>query len=565
MCRKPWADSVGLTECLLLRRSRGAVANAVNVRSPSLAQIGHVRFGLQASSGGMRRGCAAIPPPHRRKSGVKPDRNNLTKRLLIVQPIGRFWGCAMLAKVDCTILSCPIMSVDDQGELYPVMQDAARESPALGVYTLSAALHLSGIRCRVVDWVADTSIPLQQIVEKLLVSSVVLFSANSMNWAMVRAVATACKTANPKAKLCIGGPHATHFPESVKGSGLFDLHFRGDADHVIKDVYHALRAEGSVDHIRGCADASSVSPEPVNQSPIFEGVPALDIFRQIPEQRFKSLPVETSRGCKFQCSFCSIVSMKNWRGASVDYAVDRILSAYEHLDRTTHGIISIVDDTFTTDHGRIVEMAKCFDEVGLPPVLNFDATVVDLRNQDVVAALGPYTNNFLVGAEVATKNDAKSIKKAATPKLIRDAASVLSKEGMASRGVFSFIIGFPWHTKKDCIEVLDFVHDLVTEFNVKVYLQWYWPMPGSEIWRKLRSEGKVSLDHCEDIGFFLTERWFYGIRSMSRDDIESVDERIQIIKSLLSVSRPRKEGPPLEYSSPQIQSRKWEAKRFAFA
>lgn len=471
----------------------------------------------------------------------------------------------MKDSLDCTILSCPIMSLDDEGELYPVMQDAARESPALGVYTLSAILRSNGVRCRVVDWVADATKPIELIVEQLLRAPVVMFSANSMNWAMVRTVARLCKLKNPKAVLCVGGPHATHFPESVVKSGLFDSYLRGDADHTIVEVYRLLGKCGGVSLPPGFGETTSSICPKVSQTPIFEEVLAEEIYSEVPAGRFKSLPVETSRGCKFQCSFCSIVSMKNWRGTSADYASTRILDARNHADRTTHGIVSIVDDTFTTDHERITAISSELLKHDFPPILNFDATVVDLRNPAVVAALAPFTNNFLVGAEVATKGDAKSIKKAATPKLIRDAAKVLASEDMAHRGVFSFIMGFPWHTRDDCIEVLDFVHDLVSEYGVKVYLQWYWPMPGSEIWRALLAEGKVTLDHCEDIGFFLTDRWFYGIRSMSRDDIFAIDERAKILKSLLSISHPRRDGASLEYSSPRIQTREWEAKRFAFA
>ncbi|WKA26389.1 B12-binding domain-containing radical SAM protein [Bradyrhizobium roseum] len=464
---------------------------------------------------------------------------------------------------DSVFFSCPIMNMGDNGSLYPVMQDEARESPALGVYTLVACLRSSGIDCDVVDWVASPSTSIEDIVTKLIQYDVIFFSCNSMNWGTVKRVAHLCRLSSPEVKLCVGGPHPTHFPESVLSSNLFDGFFRGDADVSIVQIYTVIKTGKSNSAIPGFALTSEMVVPDIHVEHDVENLRVLPDYGLIPKGAFKTLPIETSRGCKFQCAFCSITSMKNWRGRSVEHAIVRLEHAYRFSGLTRYNILSIIDDTFTTDHERINSLCGRLDSK-FHERLNFDATVVDMRDEGLIEALAPFAHNFLVGAEVATKSDAKLIRKAATPELIEEAAVKLLKFNISHKAVFSFIIGFPWHHKEHCLEVVSFAKRLILDYGVRVYLQWYWPMPGSAIWHKLFQDKKVDLDMLDEPGFFLTEKWFYGVRAMSRREIQEIDERIKIVKMLVDIAGGRCGEASLEYSSPYIREKRWNAQKYAF-
>jgi anaerobic magnesium-protoporphyrin IX monomethyl ester cyclase len=455
-------------------------------------------------------------------------------------------------------LAAPIMDVTEDGQWVPSLQDADKESPQLGVYLLIGELDRSGRDIDLFDWVANQDWNRHYIVDSLSEYDVVFFSCNSMNWSVIRHIAYDLRTRRLDQVFCVGGPHPTHYPESIVGSGLFDFFFRGEADRHIGSIYDLATNTGQHSGngvIPGLGSQRIFAPSIVQESALHElnWNPA---YYRLPPNQFLSIPVETSRGCKFQCTFCSIPSKKNWRGYDAEFAVSQIEFAdkYSHLTRSKK--VSIIDDTFTTDHSRTISIMSSLDVNRFSRRLLFDATIVDLLNVDVVSAIAPFASDLLVGAEVASKKDAKNIRKAATPELIWRAAKNLKEQGIADRAVFSFIIGFPWQDRADCVNVLKYVKNLIFEFGVRTYVQWYWPMPGSEIWNGLRDAGKVGSGMVDEIGFFRSNEWFFPFRSIDLDDVIDIDQRAKIVQSLSVIAAQNPRARTMEYASPLEVMRK---------
>jgi anaerobic magnesium-protoporphyrin IX monomethyl ester cyclase len=455
-----------------------------------------------------------------------------------------------LGDASVALVACPIMDADEGGRLFPALQDADRESPQLGVYLLLAQLRANGVPAVILDLVADPLGPFHpETISRLSSFDLILFSCNSMNWAIVRRLAHQVRLQQPKVKIVVGGPHATHYPESVVSARLFDGYFRGEADRWIVSVVEAALSGEATPNIPGYGTQSSPIPIVVNETHLDDLVvePAYD---ELPAGVFKALPIQTSRGCKFSCAFCSIPRKGNWRGFGHHFAKKQIEFADRHSTKVQSGLISIVDDTFTTDHERILSLCGELDTVRYAHRLVYDATIADLQNARLVECLAPFSSDLLVGAEVSTKDDAKRIHKAASPLLIRRAAENLSRSGIADRAVFSFIIGFPWHTKRDCLETLSFVKSLILEYGVRTYIQWYWPMPGSEIWNQLQQRGAVSIEMLDEPGFYRTHEWFFPVRELSESDVDEIDEKVKFVRSMLSLVTNAKRTLPIEYSPP---------------
>jgi len=289
----------------------------------------------------------------------------------------------------------------------------------------------------------------------------------------------------------------------------------------------------------------------------------------VPEDKFLSLPVETSRGCKYRCAFCSIPSKNNWRGYSAEHAVEQLAYVEGFTHRTKTGIVSIIDDTFTKDHERTLKIASLLSTEKFGKRLTYDATLVDLRNTELISALVPFTSDLLIGAEVVTVADAKRVTKATNPRLITEVAGNLQKAGIASRAVFSFIMGFPWQSPDDCLRTLDFVANLILDYGIRAYLQWYWPMPGSEIWRSLEADHRVSIEMADEPGFYRSPQWFYSVRAITPEQLVAIDERVRPVQLLLTLRSQRlgHKRFPLEYSSPQLgdEAEGWSSYRNPFA
>ena len=59
---------------------------------------------------------------------------------------------------------------------------------------------------------------------------------------------------------------------------------------------------------------------------------------------YKGLSIESSRGCAFDCSFCSTSYRKTWSGMPAEKFVDRLEEMLPQVERTQLGMIHVIDD-----------------------------------------------------------------------------------------------------------------------------------------------------------------------------------------------------------------------------
>jgi radical SAM superfamily enzyme YgiQ (UPF0313 family) len=475
-------------------------------------------------------------------------------------------GISALPKAPAVFVCTPVMDFK-RGQLMPAMQDARRDTAHLGVFLLLKHLKRAGLECDLLDWVANPHVTADEVAASAAQYKVVFLSSNSLNWGSVRLVAKKIRQYGTRTKICVGGPHPTMYPQSVAKSDLFDAYYRGEADRYIASVYEVLVGGKAVQTLPGLWLRGQKGPPP--EVHIEQNLRELDWqvdYEGIQDQAYLALPVETSRGCKYRCAFCSIPSQLNWRAYPVETAVEQLEYAHQYLGKTRYKKISIIDDTFTTQQQRVIDICHALPQDKYCGRLMYDATLIDLRNKEMIAALAPLTSDLLVGAEVSTISDAKRITKATSSRLIETAANNLRDCGLSSRAVFSFIIGFPWHTAEDCLHTVTFLTNLILDYDVRVYLQWYWPMPGSAIWKALEAENRVSIEMVDTPGFYRSAEWFYSVRKISPGDLHRIDERIRPVQLCLTLRNIEASRRSLEYSAPDLDEdgQGWETRRNPF-
>lgn len=196
----------------------------------------------------------------------------------------------------------------------------------------------------------------------------------------------------------------------------------------------------------------------------------------------------TSRGCPFNCVFCS--STRVWekvRYHSPEYVVDEIKFLVKKYN-TKH--ITFNDDLFIANPKRAVKISELIVSEGLDQEITFNMSCrANLITDEVATALkkmstelvsmglesgSPTVLKFAKGPNVTVADNARAI-------------NILKKHGIRAHG--TFIIGFPIDTQETVLETYNFIKkSKLDSFEVYILA----PMPGTPIWDYAIARGLVS-------------------------------------------------------------------------
>lgn len=177
----------------------------------------------------------------------------------------------------------------------------------------------------------------------------------------------------PNVKIVVGGYDPSLAPEAYtdEAADKVDFIVRGEGEITFRDLLRAIENESGFDHISGLSyrsgdrfyhnpdravsslDGSEIRP-PNRQARVLQGYSILG--RQVDV-------IETSRGCTFDCSFCSIIEMRgrNFHTYTFDRVIADIRDAYDRGARA----IFIVDDNISLNVKRLEALCQAIIEAGL--------------------------------------------------------------------------------------------------------------------------------------------------------------------------------------------------------
>ena len=145
--------------------------------------------------------------------------------------------------------------------------------------------------------------------------------------------ASAAKEACPDAKIVMGGPHATfQDKEILRQEKVVDIIVRGEGEETLLELAKQPELE-NIGDIKGITYRSGGEIVQTPTRPFIQNLDALPRpdYKQIPIEKYKIngkriLPIISSRGCPFQCSFCVASEMfgRTFRARSEGNVVDEI-------------------------------------------------------------------------------------------------------------------------------------------------------------------------------------------------------------------------------------------------
>jgi radical SAM superfamily enzyme YgiQ (UPF0313 family) len=196
-------------------------------------------------------------------------------------------------------------------------------------------------------------------------------------------IARLIHTQRPSARIVVGGYDPSLATAEYESCPDVDFIVRGEGEQTLSELLRALEIQSpaaspqlpvpSHQPLSSIAGLSYRAPGGFVHNPARPVIPLAAQALRLPNRGARVLSgytllgrdvdvVETSRGCTFDCSFCSIIEM---RGRNFHpYPIDRVLA--DIADARAHGAeaIFLVDDNITLDIGRFEALCRAIIDAG---------------------------------------------------------------------------------------------------------------------------------------------------------------------------------------------------------
>ena len=356
--------------------------------------------------------------------------------------------------------------------------------PPIGLSYLAAVLEQNDYEVKVIDCPA-CGFTHENLKTELSSFAPDLIGIASMTATIPSALQSAriAKEACPNSKVIMGGPHATFADSQIlTEENAVDIVVRGEGELTLLEIAQNAADPKSLPKTQGITFRSNGQIVKTANRPFIEDLDALPrpAYKFLPMDKYKItgktfLPIMTSRGCPFQCSFCVASQMfgAKFRARSPKNVVDEL----EWL-KNEYGAegISFHDDTLTLDKKRIIDICDeiIARKIGLPWGCQ---TRVDTVSEEVLAKMHKAgCNEVSFGVESGCQRILDAVHKKVEISQAERAIKWAKNEGLFV--AVSTIIGYPGETKESMQQTLDLMRRIEPD---DAWLCIATPYPGTEL------------------------------------------------------------------------------------
>ncbi len=314
----------------------------------------------------------------------------------------------------------------------------------------------------------------------------------------------------------LGGPHLTLMPDESLEHPEVDYVARGEAEETIVEFARAVDSlspagRGDADegspfaHIKGLSFREAGGkivhnpPRPLAQNLDAIPFPAYHLFKierytnlqpltDGLDRHARTYTIVTSRGCPYQCTYCSKpITGNTWRARSVE----SVLAEWRLLVQDLRAKeIGVTDDIWNLDLKRAKELCRGLINQGLNrvPWITIHGMKVNHTDPELFQLMkraGCKRVGFGVesGDEFILK---RVVKKSQTLEQVRAAFRNAKAAGLETMGFFIF--GMPYETEETMEKTIRLALELdpdLANFMIAA------PYPGTKMWNLLQREGRI--------------------------------------------------------------------------
>jgi len=314
----------------------------------------------------------------------------------------------------------------------------------------------------------------------------------------------------PQVKIAVGGYDPSLAPEAYRDQPI-DFLVRGEGDVTFRELLRALEQSTGLDRICGLSYQRNGEWFHNRERPV-QNLDGPEI--RLPNRSARVLKgytllgrqvdvVETSRGCTYDCSFCSIIEMRgrNFHTYSFDRVISDIRDARSHGART----IFLVDDNIMLNVRRFEALCRAIIDAGLntveyfvqamtSPIATHGETLAPLMREAgfryVFLGIENILESDLEFLRASAKNTARTNGQREGNATLR-AIDCLHRNGMFVVG--GLIVGNPDDTRESIEANLAFAKQYVDW----PYIQHPTPYPRTPMTQEFRERGLITNEQLE--------------------------------------------------------------------
>jgi anaerobic magnesium-protoporphyrin IX monomethyl ester cyclase len=322
------------------------------------------------------------------------------------------------------------------------------------------------------------------------------------------------RAVKPGVLIAVGGYDPSMAPGAYTDSthGTIDFIVRGEGEITFRELLRAVENNGGYERILGLSYSEAGHFRHNSDRPV-SSLEGLGI--RLPKRAARVLRgytmlgrqvdvVETSRGCTFDCSFCSIIEMRGRQFYT--YSLDRVLA--DIRDARDHGAraIFLVDDNITLNVARFEALCRAITAAGLndldyivqamtSAIANHGATLAPLMRQAGFRYVFLGIENVLEADLNFLRAGTKNLRREhgrKTGNATQEAVEVLHRNKMYVVG--GLIVGNPGDTRESIEANLEFARRYIDW----PYIQHPTPYPRTPMTKDFQQRGLIMDENPEN-------------------------------------------------------------------
>jgi len=319
---------------------------------------------------------------------------------------------------------------------------------------------------------------------------IVAFSLNSFMASSLIELARSIKESG--IKTIAGGPHCTAEPVLTVSTDAFDGVIAGEADNVFIEATEAILSNNKNLpwlYTPEKKTAGYVYVNDIDRLPF----PAKKLFYGINSFEARDYKIITSRGCPYNCIFCSHSNpaiKSAYRRRSIDNIIEELVIAKKDFNIRS---VYFLDDVFTINEEWIVNFMKVYrQKIDLPfHAISHPNNV----NEEIINHLkyGGCTA-IRLGVQTTTERIKRSLGRTEDNQKVADAINHFKKRRIKVE--IDHIVNLPGESLEDARESIKF-YNKTRPSSIKIY--WLMPLPGTLWFKQSIEQNLISSEQAVNI------------------------------------------------------------------